>query len=327
MPDLDSVRRLYPDPPPEAPRSRERARLALVEHIDRRSRRRALPRRRLALGGVGLAAAVGAAAIALVGIGNEAGIDASAAAVLRDAAARTLAQEQPPAGAALYSKSTNEYMNVRPEDGFSVLVPHIREIWLEDGRGILRTSNGPPRFLSSRDRQRWIAAGRPQLSEGRGSTDTIPLPEPSRLPSDPDALFAAIEDEARGHSEGTYRQMFTRVGDYLREANEGFAVLTSAQQAALYEVAARIPGIELIGPVTDPAGRKGVAVAMANRSDGLRHTLVIDPATGMLLSEEQRTLQNNFHGYPEGTVVGHSTLLERKILPAGAPRPRWAKLP
>jgi hypothetical protein len=152
--------------------------------------------------------------------------------------------------------------------------------------------------------------------------------KPSDLPTDPDELFAAIEDEARGHSEGTYRQMFTRVGDYLREASES-ASFTLQQRAALYEVASRIPGFAFLGEVRDPVGRSGVAVAMAQRTDGVRHTLVIEPRSGRLLAEEEVTLAENFYDYPAGTVVGHSTVgVEPPVASAPSSRkPKWAQVP
>ena len=77
--------------------------------------------------------------------------------------------------------------------------------------------------------------------------------------------------------------MFTAVGDYLRET-----ATTPAQRAALYEVAAGIDGVELLGDVTDHAGRTGTAVAIDDPEQGVRHTLVFDPDTGVLLEERRR---------------------------------------
>jgi hypothetical protein len=313
MPALDKIRELYPDPPPTLPETRARARLALVARVERRRRRVALP-------AAGLAVAAVAAALALVGVGNEASVDARAAAVLRDAAAKVKAQPPiPPVarGRVLYVKSVDAYLSTWADAGnFTVLVPHVRELWQGPDGGLLETRTGNPKFLSERDRQGWIAAGRPDLREGVRKLPIGPH-EPSGLPTNPDALFERLENEARGHSEGTYRQMFTRLGDYLRETN-----VTPAQRAALYEVAAQIPGVELVGPVLDPIGRQGVAVAMAQRSDGVRHTLVIDPKTGTLLAEESVTLEDNFYGYPADTVVGHSTYVVTAMVGRVGARPR-----
>jgi hypothetical protein len=315
MPALEQIRDLYPDSRAPAPETRERARLALVARIERRRSRRML------FPAAGLAIAVGVVAIALVGLGREASVDPAAAAVLRDAAAKVKAQKPLPPlgrGRVLYVKSVDAYLNTWADRGnFSVLVPHVREIWQGPEGGLLDSWSGEPRFLSERDRQRWIAAGRPNLrGDGHGRA-AIERQQRSDLPTNPDALFERLEDEARGHSEGTHRQMFTRLGDYLRETN-----ITPAQRAALYEVAARIPGVELVGRVRDPVGRPGVAVAMAQRSDGVRHTLVIEPKTGTLLAEQEVTLEENFYGYPAGTVVGHSTYLETRMVKAVGLRPK-----
>jgi hypothetical protein len=316
MPALEEVRDLYPDPPPPAPEARERARLALVARVERRRRRRVL------VPAVGLAIVAAAAAVALVGVGEEAGIDARAAAVLQDAAAKAKVQKPLPPlgqGRVLYVKSVDAYLSTWADwgDNFAVLVPHVREIWHGPDVGLLVSSTGEPEFLSARDRQRWIAAGRPNLREGGVGRTALGRQETSDLPTDVDALFSRLEDEARGHPKGTNRQMFTRLGDYLRETN-----ISPLQRAALYEVAARIPGVELVGRVRDPVGRPGVAVAMEQPSDGTRETLVIDPESGVLLAEEVVTLAQNVYGYPAGTLVGHSTYLVTRTVDAVGSRPK-----
>jgi hypothetical protein len=319
MPALERVRELYPEPTAPPVEVRDRARLALVAKIERRPPRRLS--RRVLLPAAGLAAAAAAVAVALVGVGKDATVDPAAAAVLREAAAKAKVQKPLPPlgqGRVLYVKSVDAYLATWADTGnFSVLVPHVREIWQGPEGGLLVTTSGEPKFLSGRDRRRWIVAGRPNLREGGPGRIALPRQAPSDLPTDVDALFAQLEDEARGHSEGTHRQMFTRLGDYLRETN-----ITPRQRAALYEVAARIPGVELIGPLHDSRGRPGVAVAMEHPSDGTRETLVIDSATGILLAEQKVTLGKNFYGYPAGTVVGHSTYLVTAMVEAVGARPR-----
>jgi hypothetical protein len=53
-------------------------------------------------------------------------------------------------------------------------------------------------------------------------------------------------------------------------------------------VAAGIEGIELVGQVTDQAGRPGTAVDIVSKDAGarIRTTLVFDPQTSELLAEE-----------------------------------------
>lgn len=266
----------------------------------------------------GIAAAAAAAVIAFVGVGGNGAETASAATVLREAAAVARQQSPPPqpgAGDYLYVRSVSGYLSVYPEQGWAVLVPRVREIWLGPDGGRLQERSSDPIFLSERDRERWIAAGRPDLAEP-GSSTSLPAAEPLRLPGDADALYERLESEVAGHSEGVHEQMFTLVGDALRETSA-----TPAQRAALYEVAARIPGVELLGDVTDPAGRPGVAVAMTNEADGMRQTLVFDPGTSALLAEEQRTLADNEFGYPENTVVGYATYHETALVDSKRERP------
>jgi hypothetical protein len=315
MPTLERIRDLYPDVPPPIPETRERARLALVARTARRSRP---PRHRLLFPVAGLAVAAAAVVIALVGVGNKTGIDARAAAMLRAAAAKAKAQKTLGHGHVLYVKSSDAYLSSWPEQGWSVLEPHQREIWIgPDGAGRLRTSTGKSRFLSERDRRNWIAAGRPALPGGTSDDTPIPPADRSPLPSDPDALFELLKARASGHSEGTYPEMFTLAGDAFRDTN-----LSPAQRAALYEVVARIPGVELVGNVKDPVGRRGVAVAIDHRTDGIRHTLVIDPDTGTMLAEEQVLLEKNLFGYPGGTLIGHSTYLVTAMVPSVGARPK-----
>jgi hypothetical protein len=314
MPDLDQIRELYPEAPAVPAEARRRARLALVERMEPKSRR---VRGRLLLA-AGVAVGVVAAAVVLAGVGDEATVDARAASVLRDAAAKTRAVQAPRGPRrVLYVKSVDAYLSTWAEAGFSVLVPHVREVWSGPRGGLLDSWSGEPRFLSARDRARWIAAGRPQVREPDTKPTRVPRQAPSDLPTDAGALFDRLEAEAKGHSEGTNRQMFTLVADAFRETN-----LSAAQRAALYEVAARVPGVELIGSTKDPAGRAGVAVAMDHPDDGMRHTLVVDPETGALLSEQRVTLAQNSYGYPAGTVVGHSTYLVTARVDAVGTRPR-----
>lgn len=304
---LEQIRDVYPAESAPSAEARSRARSALVARIERRRDRR------IVLPAAGMAVAAAAVLFALIGVGKEATVDPAAAAVLREAAAKAKVQKPPLGrGRVLYVKSVDAYLATWADRGhFSVLVPHVREIWQGPDGGLLDTTSGEPRFLSEGDRRAWIAAGRPNLREGGVGKTALERQEPSDLPTNVNALYARLEGEARGHSEGTHRQMFTRVGDYLRETN-----ITPAQRAALYEVAARIPGVDLVGRADDPVGRPGVAVAMEQRSDGVRHTLVIDPATGTLLSEEQVTLEENAYGYPAGTIVGHSTYLATRMVDA-----------
>lgn len=267
-----------------------------------------------------LGAVIGAVAVAaLVTTGGNETANA-AAATLRKAASVARAQTPlvPGPGQYLYTRSVNAYTDtVVPVGGaaaaYTALVAHVREAWLGPDGGRLYETAGPPRFLTAQDRERWIANGRPDLGQGP-SENKLPPSRTLDLPSDPDALYARLMQEASTTDNPIPVEMFTLVGDSLREV-----AATPAQRAALYQVAARIPGVELVGPVTDSAGRPGIAVAMT--AHGIRSTLIFDPDTSALLSEEQVALEANPYGYPAGTRVGYSTYLVQKIVDSPTARP------
>ncbi len=94
------------------------------------------------------------------------------------------------------------------------------------------------------------------------------------LPTEAGALERALRHGINGAGPDDDSELFVIVGDLLRESPA-----PPALRKALWQVAARIPGIELIGAVTDHAGRAGVAV----ERNGNRY--VLDPDSGRLLEE------------------------------------------
>ena len=317
MPELELVRRLYPEPLGAADASRTRARTVLAARIEARRPRR----RRLALAAA--AAAVALAAAALVGLGTRGDSTASAATVaLRKAAAVARAQpplHRPGPGEYLYVKSVDAYLGTAVYSGnvsFSALTPHVREVWLGPAGGRVRVRTGRAEFVSERDRQTWIELGRPNLGDRGGDDMRVPPARPLDLPADPDALWDRLERDAQHGGSSVPDQMFTLVGDSLRETSA-----TPAQRAALYEVAARIPGVELLGRVTDRSGRPGVAVARVDEANRIRYTLIFDPKTSALLGEEQAVVDGNALGYPAGTVIGYATYVRSGIVDSLGRRP------
>ena len=94
------------------------------------------------------------------------------------------------------------------------------------------------------------------------------------LPTEPGALEDRLRSGINGAGKDDDSEMFVIVGDLLRESPA-----PPALRKALWEVAARIPGIELVGAVTDHAGRAGVAVERGDQR------YVLDPSDGRLLEE------------------------------------------
>jgi hypothetical protein len=108
------------------------------------------------------------------------------------------------------------------------------------------------------------------------------------LPTSPEKLAELIS--ARKLEGGTAgpAEDFSQVGDLLREV-----YAPPALRSALFQVAARIPGVEILGIVTDTAGRPGVGVAYVSypRAGERRlNELIFDPATSALLAEQTVTV-------------------------------------
>jgi hypothetical protein len=311
MAELDLLRSLPTDLAEPSQAARARAREQLSRHIRRGAPAR---RRRLLVPVVALAAA--GALAALFGIGNHGGASASAARALRQVA--TVARHQPATphvarGQFQYTRSVVASMS--GGEDWNALSPGVREIWLGPTGGFLHEKWGKPRFPSVGDRAHWIAAGRPQVNPPEDS-GKFPPTAPLDLPIDPDALYAKIHDNAVGRGNSTNAEMFTLVADSLRDTDA-----SPALRASLYEVAARISGVELVGAKRDRVGRHGVAVAYVDSKIHERHELIFDPKTSALLGEEYVQLDGNPYAYPSGTVTGYATYVARQVVDRLGERP------
>jgi hypothetical protein len=266
------------------------------------------------------AAAAGVAVAVLVGTRGHETPTASAATVLERTA--QIARGQAPLalgpGQYVYTRSRDVSAAVTVVGGstFAALEPHTREIWLDAaGNGRLHTVTGRPTFVTARDRDAWIAAGRPQISTPGAHDDVLHGMPRVEVPTDADAAYSQLKRETAGFGSAQYTEMFTLVGDNLRESTA-----TPEQRAALYAVAARIPGVELLGPTVDPAGRRGVAVAMDDDARHIRQTLVFDPTTSRLLAEQEIALPGA-QEFPADTRIESAVYLETAIVDSAGERP------
>lgn len=310
-------------------RSRRDPGLAPAPHRRRRPRRRTL----IAIAAAGLALAI-AIPIALPG-GVTGGADPAAAAVLHRVALRAAKQPQEPTpgpGQFLYTRSESDatFLYV-VGDGrtFFFTQPSTRTSWLStDGSGRILNAAGAVTFLTEDDRATWIAAGSPDLCldacPGKKESELFDPGElryanHSNLPTDPEELLELIESrELIGGPHGDW-ETFAIIGDLLRETS-----LQPRERAALYQVAAELPGVELVGRVVDGAGRPGVAVAYTRRNTDApsRHELIFDPITAKLLGESEVLVADStvevesggpgaIYGFvgPAGTLVYSTTYL------------------
>lgn len=218
-----------------------------------------------------------------------------------------------------------------PDDWeFSVVVPHTREVWIgSDGSGRALIRTGEPRFLGPEDRAEWVAAGRPELDQPGSSDQTFGPNELiytdfSQYSTDPDELYDQIRSKAEGYGPSTDAEMFVLVGDMLRETGKE-NVAPPELRAALFRVAAMVSGVELVGEVTDPAGRKGVAVARTQDDFGYleRNELIFDPDTSELLAERQVLLERvSWIDAEPGTVIGYAAYhLKSGVVESTSERP------
>jgi hypothetical protein len=278
----------------ESLRSRRESGLAPAPHRRRRPRRRTV----IAIAAAGLAIAI-AIPIALPG-GVTGGADPAAAAVLHRVALRAAKQPPEPTpgpGQFLYtrSESASTFLYV-VGDGRTLFFkqPLIRASWIGlDGSGRILSSAGAVTFLTEEDRATWIAAGSPHLcadvcegqtNDERFGPGELAIRNFATLPTDPEELLELIESrELIGGPDGDW-ETFSIIGDLLREASPQPRV-----RAALYQVAAEVPGVELVGRVTDGAGRPGVAVAYKHeRTDAPSELeLIFDPTTAELLGSNE----------------------------------------
>ncbi|MGW7441504.1 CU044_5270 family protein [Streptomyces sp. NPDC054849] len=104
------------------------------------------------------------------------------------------------------------------------------------------------------------------------------------LPTDPDALLAKIYKETAGHGTTPDQQAFTTIGDLLAESYP-----PAALYPALFQAAAKIPGVVVVDDAKDAIGRPGVAVARLEETSGVREEWIFDKTTHVFLGV--RTVQ------------------------------------
>ena len=303
MEELQRVRDFRILEPPPGEQVRNAARSALSRAIagepagSRSVRRRRLPTSRV----LAIAAVAVAASAIVLGVfgwgGSPAGPSPAAAAVLNRLAHLIAAQPltlQP--GQYLYVDSRNDFSHFTGLGGNSVcqtVAVRRRQIWIgADGSGLLRETTGPERFTSPADRAACLQANpKWQLQSGGTSNDWFaaqclslgPTNDWSSLSSDPRVLLQQMRQIDGGPP--TPGEDFVHIGDFLRETDAPPAV-----RATLYQAAALIPGIRLLGKVRDHDGRPGLGIAYPTQgpypSNGSTSELIFDPRTGELLAEQ-----------------------------------------
>ncbi|MEU0035651.1 CU044_5270 family protein [Streptomyces sp. NPDC006333] len=134
------------------------------------------------------------------------------------------------------------------------------------------------------------------------------------LPSTSDALrrhLEALYARDNGADSGTSG----RSGWMLRQAGNLITMpVKPSVRAAAYRVMADLPGVRVIGHITDPLGRPGVAVefpaAYRTPLGTTRERLVVDPATGAMLSDQTLLVKPSVRaktaGLSSGTTINYA---------------------
>ncbi|MGW2815772.1 CU044_5270 family protein [Streptomyces sp. NPDC001415] len=138
------------------------------------------------------------------------------------------------------------------------------------------------------------------------------------LPTDPDALLKRLyQGGKRGNHDDDW-MAFKEINSLLSEQ-----IAPSATSAALYKVAAQIPGVELVPKATDADGRQGIAIAFTQGSS--RHEWIFDKDTYTYLGQRE-VLVKEEDGLKPGTVVGQTTVVERAVTDAKKELPDGKRL-
>jgi hypothetical protein len=107
--------------------------------------------------------------------------------------------------------------------------------------------------------------------------DLTVYPRAADLPTGPAALEQFIARHFNGGHEDA-AAAFEFAGTFLQSG------ASPRVRAALYRMIQRLPGIELLGPMTDRLGRHGIGVGLTGH--GVRNVLIFDPATSAVLERE-----------------------------------------
>lgn len=198
-------------------------------------------------------------------------------------------------GRYLYSKTRAEQLTISgvSTDAWSIVVPIEEETWVAaDGSGRIRLAVGEPRFPGPRDRSRWRAAGSPDFaapaSDDQFAPGSLVYEDVNELPADSGDLLAELREQVSSEDLPTDIAVFLRIAELLARGDA-----RPELRASLYEVAAHLRGVQLVGETTDPIGRRGVAVAMDYRNAGaeIRVVMIFDDDTSELLAHEETLLQ------------------------------------
>jgi hypothetical protein len=332
MDDLELLRGFRADAPELAP-----AKADAIRRAYRAPEPRKAPRRRWRVAVLGSGAALAAAAVVLL-VSPSDGRQSAAAATLRHAASQLDGQSQPilPDGSYWYVRTRERglgetsYTFQGQRRVADIFTNDDNEQWVtNDGSGAEYGAIGAPFALTAagraalaeldaihpmRARTSGIVEDGPNLIAAYFGSHAITSGDVAGLPIDIASLRAMT-------GEASPSRDFWAISEAL------FLTPFDAKlDAALYRLAAQIPGVQQLDTPTDSLDRAGVTLGIVDGSS--RWALTIDPSTGKLLerSETKVSSGSNDDQVPVGTVTWRETVLATGIVPALATRPDGTQL-
>jgi hypothetical protein len=271
-----------------------------------------------------VAVALGVVIVAVViafGSGSTAPSSAAAAELQRLAGVAAAQRSATPPASGYFLHVASIQAGGVVQGNCTAIVPQRRQIWINAaGAGRILEIPDHPSFLSAQDRLTCERSHEAMLRDSMQRSDTwyaagcYDLGDASRLTGsfeDPQTLLRKMH-AIHGGPSGPSAD-FETAGDFLRESDA-----SPALRAAIYRAAATIPGVRLVGPVTDRLGRHGIAMSLTSHDSAYRDTtfeLIFAPRDSTLLAEQ---ITRTSTGQQIGWGVYDKTTLVRRI-PGAAP--------
>ncbi|MDI2130643.1 CU044_5270 family protein [Yinghuangia seranimata] len=209
-------------------------------------------------------------------------------------------------------------------DGGPATVPqaHTRRVWLSaDGSrpGLIREDGKPDSTTGDQTGQVFTLEGPGATPKPSTLTTPPSITNPTHqyvasLPTDPDTLLQRVYAETKGQGQDPDQRAFTAIGDLLTETWAPPQVT-----AALYQAAAKIPGVTVVESATDAAGREGIAVARTAHNEQTQW--IFDRKTNTFLGDRTILTAPTDAG-PTGTVLGTSAILTKAAVSKAGETPK-----
>ncbi|MBT2229223.1 CU044_5270 family protein [Nonomuraea sp. NEAU-A123] len=324
--DLDALRRAWPEPAPPSHETCSAARAALLQEVTaavpRRARRFRLPR---AAGRV-LAVGVLAAAITVVPLVVE-NVVVDAPRPIVPGLAMPAANAQVLLHKAAAAARDRPFTAPRPDQWIYMETRH--QGVGNPAPGQVQTPETPRKPTVDRS---WTRAdgkvlvtfegGKMVRSPTGGGMPPTSFAKVAALPTDPDALLTWLYGNMGDHGEKRDVIAYRMLGSLL-----GNNLVPPAQEAAVYQAMAKIPGVTVNPDAVDVAGRP--ALAVGSIEDGwVGHEILLDRTTYTYLGERAVAIadfsyitQDTFYAIKKGTIMTLAVRLATGITDKPGVRP------